>query len=424
VNPELAQKRKWLLLLLVVGYSGYYLCRSNFSVAKPFLLEAYPGQIDKVALGEIASIGTLFYAFGKFIAGSLADALSGRRMFLMGMLGAILFTVVFGFGPSFFLFAWCANRFIQSFGWGGMVKIGSRWFAGDDYGRTMAIVSLSYLFGDFVSRQLVSGMFAAGLPWQTVYEVCAAVLAVIFVPTWVFVKDSPTEYGLPEPISSDKTVFSRETPASLSPWGRLRPLLSSPTFWIVCGLSFGFTFLRETFNEWTPTYLNEAAGLTKADAGFASSLFPLFGGFSVIAAGLLSDRFRRAGSSGLILGGLIFGVIGLAALSQLKDAPSAAYLVLVAVIAFALIGPYSLLAGAISLHFGGKDAAGTACGWIDGVGYLGGILAGKWIAELATKTGWASAFATLAWVAVITAVVAMSYFLIELRSSRSHQTIA
>ena len=64
-------------------------------------------------------------------------------------------------------------------------------------------------------------------------------------------------------------------------------------------------------------------------------------------------------------------------------------LVLVAAVAFLLIGPYSYLAGAISLDFGGKRGGATACGIIDGVGYLfGGVLAGKVIASLSVAIGW------------------------------------
>ena len=57
--------------------------------------------------------------------------------------------------------------------------------------------------------------------------------------------------------------------------------------------------------------------------------------------------------------------------------------------AFLLIGPYSYLAGAISLDFGGKRGGATACGIIDGVGYLfGGVLAGNVVARL-SGTRWA-----------------------------------
>jgi OPA family glycerol-3-phosphate transporter-like MFS transporter len=55
-------------------------------------------------------------------------------------------------------------------------------------------------------------------------------------------------------------------------------------------LSLGLTVLRETFNLWTPTYFTQALEMTPARAAQNSALFPLFGGFSVILAGYLSDR--------------------------------------------------------------------------------------------------------------------------------------
>ena len=49
----------------------------------------------QVRLGLIASAGTMAYALGKFVSGSLADLFGGRRNFLGGMAGSILFTVLF-----------------------------------------------------------------------------------------------------------------------------------------------------------------------------------------------------------------------------------------------------------------------------------------------------------------------------------------
>ena len=51
--------------------------------------------------------------------------------------------------------------------------------------------------------------------------------------------------------------------------------------------------------------------------------------------------------------------------------------VLVGLVGFLVIGPYAYLAGAIALDFGGKHGGATSSGIIDGVGYLGGILAGR-----------------------------------------------
>ena len=105
----------------------------------------------------------------------------------------------------------------------------------------------------------------------------------------------------------------------------------------------------------------------------------------------------------------------LASLGRLEPGGSPFWAVsLIAALGFLLIGPYSYLAGAISLDFGGKLGSATACGIIDGVGYLGGVLAGDAIARLSVAYGWGGAFLTLACIAAATTVVA-TLFLIDQR---------
>jgi len=403
---------RWMVIMMLVGYAGYYLCRSHFSVAKPLILDEFKGTaINKESLGIIAAWGTAFYAGGKFLFGSLADVFGGRRMFLLGMAGAILFSIVFGAGgPPLFLMAWICNRFIQSSGWVGMVKMTSRWFSHSMYGRVMGFISLSFLFGDFLSRLFLSSLISAGIGWRGLFYISAGVLALIFIPTFMVVRDRPKDRGLPEPDENPHSVFAAsEEKQGLG--GLLAPLLSSPTFWVVCVLSFGFTFMRETFNDWTPTYLHEAAGLSTDAAGRASSLFPLFGGFSVIAVGYLSDRISRAGRALVIASGLGIGALGLLALGYGNFAGNSGLVVgLVAAIGFVLIGPYSLLAGAISLGFGGQKGSATAAGWIDGIGYIGGILSGNLIGSIAEHQGWSPAFHVLALTAIISCGVALVYW--------------
>lgn len=410
----------WSVVLMIIGYAGYYLCRSHFSVAKPLILDEFKGQgVTKETLGYVAAYGTAFYAAGKFLFGSLADVMGGRRMFLLGMAGAIVFTVLFGAGgPPMFLLAWMGNRAIQASGWVGMVKLTSRWFSHSVYGRVMGFISLSYLFGDFLSRLFLSQLVAEGVGWRGIFYVSAAVLAVILVPTWYVIRDRPTDRGLPEPEANPESLFLEvEDLEQRKKLGELlRPLLTSPTFWIVCALSFGFTFMRETFNDWTPTYLHEAAGMSEENAGRASSLFPLFGGLSVLAVGYLSDRVSSAGRALTIAIGLAVGTAGLLFLGYgALQGRTAVNVALVAAIGFVLIGPYSLLAGALSLGFGGKQGSATAAGWIDGVGYIGGILSGSLIGSIAEHQGWAPAFRVLALTAGLSCVVALVYWAQERR---------
>ena len=116
-----------------------------------------PGHGQAFGWGLVVSFGVLAYAIGKFFAGGLADFLGGRRNYLGGMLGSIGFTILFALGGSIPLFtlASVGNRFVQSFGWGGMIKITSRWFPHTSYGRVMGFISLSFLFGDALARKFM-----------------------------------------------------------------------------------------------------------------------------------------------------------------------------------------------------------------------------------------------------------------------------
>jgi OPA family glycerol-3-phosphate transporter-like MFS transporter len=409
-------------MLLTAGYAGYYLCRSNFSVAVPMLIQemgarGIPASTATLRLGAIASWGVLAYALGKFPSGWLADFLGGRRNFLFGMGGSILFTVLFalGGGMPIFTLAWFGNRLVQSLGWAGMVKITSRWFSYSRYGTVMGLISLSYLFGDAAARQFMGILIAHGMGWRGVFFAAAGVLGVLLVLNLVLLREAPQSRGLEEPDANplnlfetsrfENSEFHDSEDAAPHP-KNLRTLLAtfaaSPIFWLVCLISIGVTLMRETFNVWTPAYFTQALGLSNADAAQKSALFPLFGGVSVVLAGFLSDKLGPKGRALIILVGLLLTSGVLFALALLKNGGSTdLHVWLVALVAFLMLGPYSYFAGAISLDFGGKLGSATASGWIDGLSFLGGVMAGSSMANVTVSWGWKGTFAVLAAVSLL-----------------------
>jgi len=407
--------------LLFIGYAGYYLCRSNFSVALPLIIDelaAHGINADqaKIRLGTMASFGVLFYALGKFFLGGMADFLGGKRNFLIGMGGSVLFTLVFslGGGMPVFTLAWIGNRVVQSSGWAGLVKITSRWFSYSSYGAAMGAISLSYLFGDAAARQFMGFLIGHGFGWRLVFQTAAGTLFVIFVFNLLWLKESRAEMGLGEPAVNPLNLFGAggddPTPAGLR--SLLGPLFRSPAFWVVCALSLGTTLVRETFNTWTPTYFNQVVGYSKSQAAGMSAVFPLFGGVSVLLSGFLSDRMGRHGRSAIMFYSLLLSALVLFALGSLH-ASSARQLstILVGLVGFLVIGPYAYLAGAIALDFGGKRGSATSSAIIDGVGYLGGILAGDTMARISVNFGWTGAFLALAVTALLSSgAAAVLYF--------------
>jgi sugar phosphate permease len=283
----------------------------------------------------------------------------------------------------------------------------SRWFSYSTYGSVMGVLSLSYLFGDAVSRGIMSLLLAHGFGWRGIFATGAGLLSIILLANVLFLRESPSAYDLPAPEENPLNLFSDAAIARPGMAAIFRTLLSSYAFWLVCGLSLGTTLLRETFNLWIPTYFTQMARMTGAQAASGSALFPLFGGVSVLLAGFLSDYLGPEGRSRILLTGLcltVFALLGLAGVSV--HAPRWMPIVLVAAVAFCLLGPYSYLAGAMSMDFGGKEGSATASGLIDGIGYFAGILSGNSMAHLAVNYGWQTMFLVLAAVAGGTSVVA------------------
>ncbi len=410
------------LVLLVLGYTGYYFCRANFSVAKPSIIDDLVAQgmtkdAAKQALGVIATWGTLSYAFGKFIAGAIGDRLGGRTNMLVGMAGAVLATVLFASGATLPIFttAWVLNRLLQSLGWPGMMNMASKWFPYTRYGVAVGILSLSYLFGDALARRVYGEIFSRGIAWQTLYFIAAGLVGGVAVISAIFLRDKPKDYVPPtDPLS----VYGEDAGdvGKASVIETVLPLVKSPAFWCVCMLSFVLTLCRDTFNEWSPTYFVEQIGMTKDQAASQSAWFPALGGVAVILAGIFGDKLGHVGKGLILFAGLVCSA-GLLFFLASQQTGSTFAVWIVAAIGFTLLAPYSYLAGAVALMFGGRRGGATASGIIDGFGYLAGYYSGQKIAEMSTK-GWDKAFSFLAFTAVAGAVVAFVFWMMQIKADR------
>jgi sugar phosphate permease len=84
-----------------------------------------------------------------------------------------------------------------------------------------------------------------------------------------------------------------------------------------------------------------------------------------------------------------------------------------------LLGPYSLLAGAMALDVSGKRGAATAAGVIDGAGYLGATASGIVLGSLAQHRGWSAAFDVLAGAAALATLVSAAWSFVALGRERA-----
>ncbi len=398
---------------LFIGYSGYYLCRSNLAVATPLIIQEFGSQgIDKEMMGRIASAGVSAYAIGKVINGMIGDAVGGKQVFVFGMLASVIATLIFGFstGEAIFFTAWIFNRAVQSMGWGGLVKITTHWFSYRNYGKVMGLLSLSYLFGDIVAKLWLGQLIHWGLDWQLLFFVAGGTLFIISLGCLWAVKNDPESMGFPPPeVNPNNLLKEEENQEKPSLATILATYFSSLSFILLLVMSFGLTAIREAFNFWLPTYLFEVAHMSEGTASQFSSLYPIFGMVSILVAGFLSDS-TLSGKRGLVI---LFGCVPMTLVLALMAADLSGQLVpliLSSLVGLLLLGPYSFLAGAMSMDLGGRKGSATAVGLVDGVGYLGGTLSVWLTGRLAQYNGWNSAFVVLAVITGFTAVAAGLFY--------------
>src|SRR5262249_4905194 len=127
----------------------------------------------------------------------------------------------------------------------------------------------------------------------------------------------------------------------------------------------------------------------------------------ILAAGVAFDRVRPSRRCWLMAGCLALLALVVGALPQVAAASPAAGAGLVAAVGLLVYGPYSLLAGALAVESGGKEAAATAAGVIAGVGYVAGALAGAALGKLLDVGGYALGFRVLAVITLISAVISL-----------------
>jgi sugar phosphate permease len=237
-----------------------------------------------------------------------------------------------------------------------------------------------------------------GYGWRALFVFAGIVAGVMLVAGVLLLRESRIDEGHQEATPNPRNLFAatEAPPASVS--ALLLPLLRSPAFLLVCALSFATTIIRETFNTWTPVYLHDHLGYAISNAAGLSAIFPAVGAASVLLAGWLSDRLGLNGRSLLLFLGLAASTGALLLLMTLRASGPGDIFPLLAIgfVAFCLLGPYSYLGGAFALDFGGKQASAASSGLIDGIGYLGGVLAGDSVARVSVAYGWSGVFVALA----------------------------
>ncbi len=407
-NRQLLRWRISTFWVMLIGYVGYYLCRGNLSAAFPLLEQEF--GYSNTQLGLIASLSEMAYAAGKFINGPLADRIGGRRIFLVGMAGAIVFNIVFAFSASLtaFIIVWCFCRYFLSMGWGGLTKTIGNWYPSDRNGTVMGLISVNFQFGGVAATLFAGFLVAQGVAWQGVFIYPAMVLSVILLWSYFASRGKPSDVilgAIAHEGDSAKAQLAdyggEENPAVST---ILKTLLRLPIYRELLVFSFLTTLLRSVFLFWTPKFLFDI-GLGASSAILSSAIFPFLGVLGTVFIGWYTDHHARNGDRArmmwMMLSVLVFCMLAIAGLSAASEPNFNLILFFLGASGFFLLGPYSMSSGCLTLDIAGAKGAGSCTGIIDGMGYIGGAIAAFAAGVMSDYLGWPQVFLVLSVFAVI-----------------------
>ena len=408
IEKENLVLRKWQLStfsVCLVGYIGYYLCRKNLSAALPLMSEEF--GYSNSELGLIALYSEFAYALGKFINGPMGDKIGGKKIFLLGMVGAIISNLLFSQGSNivYFIVIWCICRYFLSMGWGGLTKMIGHWYPPEKNGTIMGFISLSFQFGGVLATLFAGFLVAQGASWQDIFLYPPMILFIILILSFFMSKDSPEKIFAQTQFAKGNEETKPVVSSKLNKGGHkghpldiIKDLLSLSLFRKLLVYSFLTTFLRSIFFFWTPKLLVDI-GMGTTNAILKSALFPFLGCIGTIFLGWYTDNHAKNGDRAkmmwIMLSGLVFSLVIISILLAQTELNHNLIVVLLGLCGFFLLGPYSMSSGCLTLDIAGPEAAGSSTGMIDGLGYIGGALAVWSAGYLSEVLGWGQVFSFL-----------------------------
>jgi OPA family sugar phosphate sensor protein UhpC-like MFS transporter len=396
LNPRYERWRWQTFGITWLTYASFYLTRQSFNAAKVVLAEG-PLSFAREQLGRIDATYLAVYSLGQFLCGPLADRFGPRKILLCGMGLSVLAAV--GSGCSTILVAFLVFAALQgaaqSTGWSAASKAMSSWFSLRERGRVLGWWCTHYTagaaaatpfagwlmenWGRFVPRGIPGSGIA--LFWPAAFWGPAIVLFVVMLLAWWLLVNQPEDVGLP-PIEEyhgepDSLIRADDAthPAATGSWELIREVLTTPSVWLLAIAYFPVKLSRYSLYLWGPMFVKESLGTDVLTSTITSAWMPVGGMVGIIASGYISDKLLQARRAPVIITSLLAtaGVmlVGLWHIDNMWIMRG--YFFLIGVF---LYGPDSMISSTAAIDFGTKRGAGSATGFVNGVGSIGAILGG------------------------------------------------
>lgn len=410
---------------LGITYAAFYMGRYNLNVVAGTIQKLF--VLNKAEFGIILTAGFWTYALSVMFNGTLADRfLGGKRAIMIGTIGAALMNMLLGLmfwsnrlagdnplgaiGPTvanvlntivgvfgqdplpsnkaqvLFVIAllYAINCYFQSFGAISVVKVNAPWFHVRERGLFGGIFGIMISSGYFLALS-VGSLILNYFSWFAVFIIPAILLMIMLVVDGLLVRNTPKDAGFDNFDTGDASSGDE---APISWLYLLKQILSNRVILILAAAEFCTGFVRQGLMAYFNRFLEQVHHLDPKSApifwaGIGVTVGGILGG---LLCGALSDKVFQSRRPPVAL---IFYVGQIIALLCLGWSPSGA--IAAALVGFCcmwIFGVHGMLSGTASADFGGRKAAATATGLLDGVQYVASGFTGAPLGKLIDRYGW------------------------------------
>ena len=285
------ERYRWVVwLILAITYVFVTFHRMSAGVVKSDLQKAFD-----IGAAQFANIGAMyFYAY--FImqipSGILADKIGPKKTVFIFSIIAAIGSICFGLAPG--LEVAYISRFLVGIGvsvvFVCLIKIQSRWFYSRNFALMIGFAGLAANLGAIIAQTpLVIAVSNFG--WRNTFVYMGIMMIFFAVLTLLFVKDDPTDIGLP---GMDEIENRPRVAVNLNVAQALKSVLSNPRTWTISivyiGLYTGYTVFLGTFGV---SFLMEIYSITKIEAANYIISAVVGSAVSGLVIGYLSDKFKN-----------------------------------------------------------------------------------------------------------------------------------
>jgi OPA family glycerol-3-phosphate transporter-like MFS transporter len=278
------------------------------------------------------------------------------------------------------------NMYFQSFGALSVVKVNSAWFHVRERGVLGGVFGSMISAGYALSYGVCGWLFHHFDSLAIVYLVPSVAIAVMCVVDFFVVRDKPSDAGQDDFDTGDE----QHVDGSAAPkfFDVTKQVLAHPVIRRLALAEFCTGFVRQGLLLHFPEFLKKVYGIEVGSKLFSvASIGITVGGIAgALLCGVVSDYFfqsRRAPVAFVFY----LGQVGSLLLLRANDSPLGAAL-LIAFTSMWIFGVHGMLSGTASMDFGGRKAAATAAGLLDGIQYVGAGLTGLPLGWVLKRWSW------------------------------------